>query len=76
MIGTMRQKLIGKHNARNFMAACALLIEKGFTFEEIKEILPIIIKIEHTMSHNYKNKYFFPLRNFAVSCSISEDNTY
>lgn len=37
MIGTMRQKLIGRHNARNFMAACALLMEKGFTFEEIKK---------------------------------------
>lgn len=37
LVGTMRQKLIGKHNARNFIAACAMLMEKGFTFEEIKK---------------------------------------
>ena len=38
-IGRMRQKLIGKHNALNFIAALIVLLNNGFTFEEVKESL-------------------------------------
>lgn len=38
-IGRMRQKMIGKHNALNFVAAYALLSHMGLTFEEIKKSL-------------------------------------
>ena len=38
-IGRMRQRLIGKHNALNFLAAMALLLSLGLTFDEIKNSL-------------------------------------
>lgn len=36
-VGRMRQRLIGKHNALNFIAGLATLMELGITFEDIKE---------------------------------------
>ena len=39
LIGRMRQKLIGRHNALNFVAALALLLNMGFSFEEVKNSL-------------------------------------
>lgn len=38
-IGRMRQKLIGKHNALNFLAALATLSECGISFEVVKKSL-------------------------------------
>lgn len=38
-IGRMRQRLIGKHNALNFLAAMIVLLFKGISFEEIKNSL-------------------------------------
>ena len=38
-IGRMRQRLIGKHNALNFLAAMVILLSMGLTFEEIKNSL-------------------------------------
>ena len=38
-IGRMRQKLIGKHNALNFIAALIVLLNLGLTFEEVKNSL-------------------------------------
>ena len=38
-IGRMRQKLIGRHNALNFIAALIILMNFGLTFEEIKNSL-------------------------------------
>ena len=39
LIGRMRQKLIGKHNALNFLAAFAVLDNMGVDFETIKNSL-------------------------------------
>ena len=39
LIGRMRQKLIGKHNALNFLAGLAVLTEFGITFDDIKKSL-------------------------------------
>ena len=38
-VGRMRQKLIGRHNALNFLAAYAVLSYLGLTFDEIKNSL-------------------------------------
>ena len=38
-IGRMRQKLIGRHNALNYIAALIVLLNYGFTFEEVKNSL-------------------------------------
>ena len=38
-IGRMRQKLIGKHNVLNFLAALAVLLNLGISFEEVKKSL-------------------------------------
>ena len=38
-IGRMRQKLIGKHNVLNFLAALAVLLNLGIPFEEVKKSL-------------------------------------
>ncbi len=38
-IGRMRQRLIGKHNALNFLAALIVLLSMGITFEDIKKSL-------------------------------------
>ena len=38
-IGRMRQKLIGKHNALNFLAAFAALSEFGISFDDVKNSL-------------------------------------
>lgn len=38
-IGRMRQKLIGRHNALNFVAALALLLNMGLSFDEVKNSL-------------------------------------
>ena len=38
-IGRMRQKLIGKHNVLNFLAALAVLLNSGISFEEVKKSL-------------------------------------
>lgn len=37
LIGRMRQKLIGRHNALNFLASLAVLDSFGISFEEIKK---------------------------------------
>ena len=39
LIGRMRQKLIGRHNALNFVAALALLLNMGLSFDEVKNSL-------------------------------------
>ena len=39
LIGRMRQRLIGKHNALNYLAALATLNEFGISFEDIKKSL-------------------------------------
>jgi UDP-N-acetylmuramate--alanine ligase len=38
-IGRMRQRLIGRHNALNFLSAMIILLKMGITFEEIKNSL-------------------------------------
>lgn len=39
LVGKMRQRLIGKHNALNFLAAYAVLENEGLSFDVIKESL-------------------------------------
>ena len=39
LIGRMRQKLIGRHNALNFVAALVLLLNMGLSFDEVKNSL-------------------------------------
>lgn len=39
LVGRMRQKLIGKHNALNFLAAFAALSEFGISFDDVKNSL-------------------------------------
>ena len=39
LIGRMRQRLIGKHNALNYLAALATLNEFGISFEDIRKSL-------------------------------------
>lgn len=39
LIGRMRQKLIGRHNVLNFVAALALLLNMGLSFDEVKNSL-------------------------------------
>ncbi len=60
LIGRMRQKLIGRHNALNFVAALALLLNMGLSFDEVKNSLMDfkgarrrlqVIKIENGISY-------------------------
>lgn len=39
LIGRMRQRLIGKHNALNYLAALATLSEFGISFEDVRKSL-------------------------------------
>lgn len=38
-VGRMRQRLIGKHNALNFLAGLAVIMDFGISFEDIKKSL-------------------------------------
>lgn len=38
-VGRMRQRLIGKHNALNFLAGLAVLMDFGISFEDVKKSL-------------------------------------
>lgn len=58
-------KLIGRHNVYNFLAAAALLLEKGFTVQSIKDSLENFSSIPGRLEKIESSKGFFVFVDYA-----------